>query len=226
MKEYGKRCFIDVLKRSERLKTSMDTVILTLRHFNIIPKEIIALELFGMCGLWVTKDYGHYCNYLELWEINPFYAKWAQYFLPNATVQNGDSIEACQKGKLLRNDYNFIVIDSPGGPFNDGNYCEHFDIFPSIFNYTAKNFIMIITIIRSIESQIELTDKIRIDRWKERRSNFYGFKEPSDSINIDLGNLIETYANIFKRSNVVVDRILYVPRNDFLGFLIVKGSKQ
>ena len=116
-KDLFKRKIIDLAKKIGRLNTSMDMVILTLKVYNIFPKPLIALDLFGMYGLWVTVDYAPYCDYLEMWEINPKYAKFAHRFLPKAVVNVGDSIKVVKAGQLQRRDYNFIVIDNPMGGF-------------------------------------------------------------------------------------------------------------
>jgi len=41
----------------------------------LLPKPLIALELFGMHGLWLASDYAHLCDYQEIWEIELIYAK-------------------------------------------------------------------------------------------------------------------------------------------------------
>ena len=128
LKEFLKRKYIDLVKRGDRLLSPMDVLLRTLNAYGYLPKKMICLDLFGFIGLWVTKDYHHLCDYLEMYEINPIYSKYARKFIKNAVVVNADSVKAVKDGNLKRDKYSFVVIDNPFGCF--GNYCEHFDLFP------------------------------------------------------------------------------------------------
>lgn len=102
--------------------TAMQLMLKTLRTNKMLPDKLIALDLFGFIGTTTTMDYAHLANYLELWEIDPYYAKEAKN-LPNAKVVCGDSINAVKTGQLLRKEYNFIVIDANvSSAFADGSY--------------------------------------------------------------------------------------------------------
>ncbi len=134
-KDFLKRKYIDLVSKGGRLQTPMQIQINTLRYCGYLPQQIIAIELFGMHGLWITKDYADICTYLELYEINHIYARFAKNFIKNAVVVEGDSIQAVMQKKLRRDRYNFIVSDNPmGAPYGD-NYYEHFDLFPTILDY-------------------------------------------------------------------------------------------
>jgi hypothetical protein len=89
-KDYLKSKYIDFFKRGDRLVTPMQLLISTLDSRGYLPEKIIAVELFGMHGLWITKDYANICSYLELYEINPTYANFAKKFIRNAKVITGD----------------------------------------------------------------------------------------------------------------------------------------
>lgn len=69
-KDYAKRKVLELFQKSDRCKSPFQVILLILRHYDILPSPMIALEVFGMHGLWATKDYAHYCDYLELWEID------------------------------------------------------------------------------------------------------------------------------------------------------------
>ena len=92
-KDFIKRKYIDLVK-GDRLKTAMQVQIDTLKFYDYLPRRIVAVELFGMHGLWITKDYAPQCAYLEFYEINHVYAMFAKKFIRNATVVEGDSIRA------------------------------------------------------------------------------------------------------------------------------------
>lgn len=134
-KDFLKRKYIDLSRQGDRLQTPMQIQINTLRCHGYLPRRIIAVELFGMHGLWITKDYADICAYLELWEINHVYAAFAKKFIKNAVVVEGDSIHAVLDKKLMKDRYNFIVSDNPlVSPYGD-NYFEHFNLFPAVLDY-------------------------------------------------------------------------------------------
>ena len=228
-KDLFKRKIIDLAKKIGRLNTSMDMVILTLKVYNIFPKPLIALDLFGMYGLWVTVDYAPYCDYLEMWEINPKYAKFAHRFLPKAVVNVGDSIKVVKAGQLQRRDYNFIVIDNPiGGVFDERKgYCEHFDLFPEIFNYIEnKRTILVMNSIIDVGKIIEKYPAIsfQLDDWLKRRKKFFNKDINVKKINPDI--LEEIYENKFKNWGVKVNRIFFIPRDPAIGFLVIEVEKK
>jgi len=227
IKDYVKRKVINLGRRAGRLKTPMDMVILALQTYGILPQNLTALELFGMHGLWVTVDYAYLCNYLELWEINPTYCKFAQKFLPKATVKIGDSIDAVKKGKLLRDDYNFIVIDNPiGGTFGSGKYCEHFDIFPALIKRVAGRSIFIITTVLDTGAIVNRYPSVSIENWLIRRKEFYGIKNEAEIRKIGVNKLKELYINKFKSWNVNVENIFFTPRDKPVGFLTVEITRE
>lgn len=223
-KDYLKRLVLDILKRSGRQISPMDMVLLTLEHYDALPNNLIGLELFGRHGLWLTKDYANYCDYLEIWEIEPFYAKWAQRFIPKAAVVCGDSIVAVQTGKLLRRDYNFVVLDcSVGGPFG-GKYYEHFDLFPQLIDNLAGEFILTMNIVPNVENTPFPNPNIR--EWLKRRREFYELKTDEAAGKIELKTLIQIYQRIFQeRYHVEVEHTLMLPRTRTIGFLTIKGKK-
>jgi hypothetical protein len=229
IKDLIKRKILNLNKKMGRLKTPMDMVILTLKVYQLLPHPLIALDLFGMHGLWTTADYVHYCDYLEIWEIEPIYAKFAKKFFPKTKVNIGDSIKAVQNKKLNKNKYNFIVIDNPiGGVFNEEkNYCEHFNLFPKILDYIEnKTTIFVINIVINMDviKQRGYIQPNQFNNWLKIRKNFLG-----GNVNIKKPNpekLIEVYKNKFKNWGLSVNHSFFIPRNKIVGFLIIECNRK
>lgn len=223
-KDLIRRKIVDYGRKKFHLKTPMDMTITTLIAYQILPKPLIAIDLFGRHGLWVTADFAPLCDYLEMWEIIPKYAMYAKKFYPKATVNIGDSIQAVRNNKLKRNDYNFIFIDSPAaGIFGDkGNYCEHFDFFPDIFNFMNKKGAILVTNlthdIAPIIKRYNLPTSYK-ERWLERRREFFNKKDLMEII--DLEELINIYQNKFSNWGVKTKKIFFIPRNEEVGFLVM-----
>ena len=59
-RDFLKTGYIGLVKRGGRLRSPMEILILTSHALGYIPEEVIALELFGKHGLWMTKDYESY----------------------------------------------------------------------------------------------------------------------------------------------------------------------
>ncbi|MDR4506268.1 MAG: hypothetical protein MRK01_15960 [Candidatus Scalindua sp.] len=225
LKDVIKRKSIDIARRSERLMTPMDMAILTLQAYNHFPSTLIALEVFGMHGLWLTSDYAHLCNYLELWEVNPKYAKYAGKFLPNANVKVGDSINAIKTSQLLRNDYNFIVIDNPiSGFYGSKKYCEHFDIFPSLIDSVAGKAVIIMNLVIDMEGVIKRYP-VPLNDWLVRRKEFYSLRNDNDVKKLEINNAINIYRDKFIGWKVTVEETFFIPRNKIVGFLVLVINK-
>jgi hypothetical protein len=224
--EWFKRKIVDLArKKIPRLKTPMDMVILTLKAYNILPKPLIALDLFGGHGLLVTADYVPYCDYFEMWEIIPLYAKFAKRFLPKAVVNVGDSIKAVKEGKLLRRDYNFIVIDNPQGIFNEATeYCEYFDLFPEIFNYIdVKKTFFVTNASLDVEEYIKTHPyfSAQLDKWLKKRKEFYNM----DAKKIYPEQLEKILRDKFKNWGVKVKKYFFIPRTSVAGFQVIEVEK-
>jgi hypothetical protein len=210
LKEFLKWRYIDFLRGGSRLRTPMELLISTLSARGYLPSEIRALELFGMCGLWITKDYADICSYLELYEINPVYAMYAHKFIPNATVVNSDSIKALRERRLRKQSYTYIVSDNPiRCPFGNG-YCEHFDLFPEIVSYIDGGILQL-SFLHNIEGLGLSTNQL------QRREEFYGRVDPS------VIQAVHTYERLMPKTTIL--DFVFLPRNSagsFLAFVLKK----
>lgn len=224
VEDFIKRKIINIArrKRTGRLKTPMDIVVLTLQIHKLLPKPLIALDLFGMHGLWVTCDYAHLCDYLELWEIEPIYAKFARKFIPKAVVKIGDSIKAVKEKRLLRENYNFIVIDNPiWSPYGPG-YCEHFDLFPDVFSYLGKSGVLVINVILDIGLYTSALSKKQIpQKWIDRRKEFYGISKDKEVVELDPEKMVDIYKDKVSKEDFIITNNFFVPRNPSIGHLVI-----
>jgi len=223
-KEILKRKTLDILKMG-RLNTPMQNVMLALQAHHYSCKDLIALDIFGMHGLWNTKDFAPYCSYLEMWDIDPIYTHFAKKIIPSACVVTGNSIEVVNTGKLLKNKYNFIVSDNFVAGEYGGKYYEHFDFFENIFNYTDNTTIVIFNVVPNVEKVASTyqINKTKLDLWIEKRKLFY---QESEVIYFPANKLIENYSEKILRKNYNVDFAFFVPRNELIGFVVLKISQK
>lgn len=224
VKDLIKRKVVDLARKFGRLYTAMDIVILTLKVRKLFPEPLIALELFGCHGLWVTADYAPFCSYLELWEINPECAKFANKYFSNLNciIKIGDSIEAVKRKGLLRESYNFVVIDNPvWSPYGQGYY-EHFDFFSDIFGYVGQKGVLIITVLFNMDTYATFLRKEETpQRWVDRRKEFYGMCEDKEVIKPDVKRMIDAYKNKIPKEEFNITDTFLVPRNLSLGYLVI-----
>jgi hypothetical protein len=199
-----KRRFIDVAQRVGRLQTPMTQLVDTLRAYDALPSQVRALELFGMHGMWHTRDYVNLCASVEVYELNATYAAYAARTLPNSDVVIADSVKAVQRGTLKRAKYDFVVADNPiSAPFGDG-YAEHFDLFPHVLERIDSGAL----VLNFIPSGAEFTDE-----HARRREAFYGKVRPS----------VDEAAAVYKKraseAGLRISKYFYTPRNRTLGYL-------
>ena len=206
--------------------TAMQLMLKTLRTNNMLPEKLIALDLFAFVGTTTTMDYAHLTEYLEMWEIDPYYAKEAKKNLPNAEVVCGDSINAIKTGLLLRKEYNFIVIDANvSSAFADGSY-ESFGVFPHALNYIANEAVIFVTIFSNIKECTKLYGGLmeQVDKnWIQARKDFFQLDNVIDARGIDY---LKGFEKIIKEKNLVLIHSQFINRNDCVGFGVFVINKK
>ena len=186
-----------------RLTTVSRVLIATLQAHGYLSDEIIALELFGMHGLWITRDYAHLCSDLEVYEVNTVYARYARKFLPNAVIINADSIHALLTRHLRKKEYNFIISDNPVRGVFGGRYCEHFDLFPEVGDYIRSGVLLL--------NFIYDTQKATLSPEQcQRREQFYGAVNPQ---------ILDAVLSYEKQLHRGIKDYVFLPRDDGNSFL-------
>jgi len=212
IRDLVKRRFIDFARRSDRLNTPMDTLIASLRVQHLLPKPFVALELFGMHGLWHTTDYASLCDYLEIYELNETYARFASARFKQATVVTADSVLAVKSATLRMPKYTFIVVDNPlFGIFGRG-YAEHFDFFPEIGNFIEEGVVVMNFIHRPMT---RCSEGLLL-----RRTAFYGKPDPT------WREAARVYERHFKSRGLAVVEEFLIPRTSetaYLAFALAKA---
>lgn len=201
-----------------RASTAMQLMLNTLQANKMLPEKLIALELFGFIGTSVTMDYQHLAEYLEMWELNPFYAREAQKNIPKAKVVCGNSIDAIKFGKVLRKDYNFIVIDTnSASSFDDGSY-ESFGVFSHTLNYIANDAVIFVTIYSDLEKYSKLYGNTvdQIDKnWIKARKDFFQIENVINGRGIDY---LKGFEREIRMKNIEIVQSQFISRNECVGF--------
>jgi hypothetical protein len=200
----AKRTVVDVAQRVGRLQTPMTQLLETLHAYGELPQQVVALELFGMHGLWHTRDYVARCAALDLYEINSTYAEYAARTLPRTRVINADSIQDVKAGALPRPSYNFIVCDNPvQAPFGPG-YVEHFDLFPELLASMDDG----VLVLNFMHPDVDFPEE-----HARRRAEFYGKVDPS------VDEAVDVYRRYADADGLRIRRHVYTFRNDTMGYL-------
>jgi len=206
--------------------SAMQLMIKTLRTNKMLPEKIVALDLFGFVGTTTTLDYAHLAEYIEMWEIDPYYAKEAKRNVPKAQVICGDSIAAVKTGKLLRKDYNLIVVDANAtSAFSDGSY-ESFGVFSHVLNYIAKEAVIFVTIFSDLKEYAKhyLGNEQALDRnWVNARKEFFGIDNVLDGRGVDY---LKRFESIIKEKNIELVHSQFINRNDLIGFGVFVVNKK
>lgn len=198
-----------------RALTPLQLILKTLKCNNFLPERLVALELFGFIGTSTTLDYAQLTDYLEIWELNADFAKVAQKNIPQAKVICGNSVDAIKTGKVLRKDYNFIVIDTnSSSAYDDGSY-ESFSVFPNALNYIADNAVIIVTIYTELNNYTKHYKRELNQNWIKARKDFFELENVINARGIDYLKGFEKQI-ILKNINIVQSQ--FFSRNDSVGF--------
>jgi len=155
--------------------TPLESMFRQLELLHLLPKPLIALEVFGGTGLFKTIDLAPRCEHITHLEISEALIHHAKKVLPTEKTAflNEDSIEAVRKGTLHRRDYNLIHIDNSPGCFGPG-YCENFDLFPQVLDYMADEGVLVFNV------WLDIGDMDPGSAWLSRRKAFFGLGEGDD----------------------------------------------
>lgn len=206
--------------------TAMQLMLKTLESNQMLPEKLIALDLFGFIGTSITMDFQDRAEYIEMWEIDAYYSEQAKKNIPKAKVICGDSIDAVKNGKLLRNDYNFIVIDAnSSSSFDDGSY-ESFGVFPYALNYIASKAVIFVTIYNDLKKNAALYGQTveQIDKdWIKARKEFFQLENVINGRGIDY---IKGFEKIIVEKKMTVLYSQFISRNDCVGFGVFVVEKK
>ncbi len=206
--------------------TTMQLMLKTLDSNQMLPKELVALDVFGFIGTSITMDFQDRAGYLEMWEINTYYAKQAKKNIPKAKVVCGDSVNAAKTGGFLRTDYNFIVIDGNSSTsFSDGSY-ETFGVFPYVLNYIGNQAVIFVTIFNNLKKNYELYGKGIEEadpKWLQARRDFYQMENIIDGKGIDY---LKSFEEIILKKNLELVYTNFISRNDCVGFGVFVVKKK
>lgn len=181
-------------------------------------RRMHALEVFGKHGLWHTKAYLDRCQTLDLWEINPKYANLAIRLGSKVHVICGDSIRAIRQSDRRLQRYDVIVVDNPSGPF--GEHCEHFDLFPWIFDYLNREGLGLVIVNFLTSSRTDLSRE-EVMAQSRRREGFYGRSSLSSL------EALGTYAKHAAKQGMEIRYHAVIPRNagvNYLAMIVKPGT--
>lgn len=196
--------------------TPMQLMLKTLTANQMLPKRLVALELFGFIGTSVTMDYEYLADYIEMWEIDPYYAKQAAKNIPKAKVVCGDSIKSIKDGGLFRNDYNFIVIDPNVFMSNYDSY-ESIAVFNHALKYMAEEAVIFVGFVYNASKYIEKYGGIedQLNKWLKARKDFFEIENVINGRGIDY---LRGFEGIIKTNNINLVFSQFISRNDYAGF--------
>jgi len=173
-------------------------VVNEIKRRGINPKTLNCLEVFGSDGQNHTKDIASYITDLEIWEIRPECEPILTREFPKAKIKITDSYSEI---KRTTNKFGLVVVDNSAMAYN---HCEHFDLFPHIFQVLKNPALLVINIIPQISSH----DSERL----LRRQEFYNTNNPT---NIPILEIERAYYRLAKDSGWKIEWTLYKRRRTY-----------
>ncbi len=173
---------------------------------------VSALELFGREGDWHTAVYASRVQSLEVWEINPAFEPALRRNLPSAKIRITDSIVEVAR---TQDRFGLIVVDNPQAVYAEGRYCEHFELFPTVFRIAQPRAIFLINVnLRPYGLEANRP-------WSERRRNFYGVAPHALA-----PEFVTSFYRALAAANGFETRWSFlVPRNSFISYLVFSVTK-
>lgn len=182
-------------------------------------KNLTALEVFAYTGELQAVAYSKKTSYHEAWEIREECFPKLKKNLPKANVKIVDSFK-----QILLTDkkFNFINVDNHQGLF--GSYCEHFEIFPLLFNVTDNKCLITINYIPFLSDKwLKIYPELFNTEHLKKRKVFYNTLTPE---NLNFEESLNTYKKIIEQNNYSIINYVLHKRNlmYYLGFYIERNK--
>ncbi|WP_165066870.1 hypothetical protein [Paludisphaera rhizosphaerae] len=163
-------------------------------------KDLVTLEAFGGTGDNHILDYAARVASLEIWEIDPACEPILRRKAPTAKILITDSIAQLHR---TQSRYDFIIFDNPMADYNDHKYCEHFDLFPGVFEVAADEAVLALSVVTrptplSRRRAPHLFNEVHL----RRRREFYGTSTPDD---VGFDEMARTYHRLAEAAGFHVD---------------------
>ncbi|MAC96394.1 MAG: hypothetical protein CMC96_12940 [Flavobacteriales bacterium] len=227
IKEKLQRSLVDISRKFSPLKSIIDQMFLDLSVQQLLPDNIVALDLFARNGLWLSKDCEQHSNYLELCEIDEFFYNWSKKSVKANAYNLGDSIAMLRHKKLSKEKYNFILSDNFSGQF--GSYTEHIEVFNYLFDFVDNYAVLAFNVVPNCESRIKrypVTHE-QYEDWMIKRAKFYNL-ETAKAAFIPIENMKLIYTSIFNCKGFNVKYINHLVRNEVvtLMYCVLEKNKE
>jgi len=170
---------------------------LSKRNPNLIQWNV--LDLFAGDGTMSSLDLKGYLDKIELWDINPQFETILEDRFPNSIIKIVDSYEEINKTK---NKYNIILVDN--FPRIISGHCEHFDLFPKIFEIMKDQGILIMLTMPEINKK----HLFSMDHL-EKREIFYN---TNNAVRIPMDHMVATYKEFANQNGFTLKDSFYVDR--------------
>lgn len=122
-----------------------------------------------------------------------------------ANVHCQDSIQAVQSRERPRDDYNFVLLEHGVGQIIGDNYCEHFDLFPQLFDPLGQETVIIANMNRTRVRPQDFDP-----RYLERRKDYFGVTTDAETLYPSFEILDKTYRSLIPEKWRLRD-IFFVP---------------
>lgn len=203
--------------------TPIQRVFKKLREHGLNTKEFEVLEFFGGSGEYHTKDYLSKISTIDVWEINQKEEKNLRKNLPNANIKITDSFYELKNSKKK---YDLIVVDNPMSLYS--KYCEHFDIFPDIFNLAKDSCVLIVNIIPEVNEKRQKQYPYLFNETQlAARKSFYHTHHPEK---ISFHEMVESYKKIISENGFLlewsyVQKRNYIREKSMVYYMVLKIQK-
>jgi hypothetical protein len=178
----------------------MHRVLVELERRGVAVKNLVTLEAFGGTGDNHILDYAARVASLEIWEIDPSCEPVLRRKAPFAKILITDSIAQLHR---TQSRYSFIIFDNPMADYNDHKYCEHFDLFPRVFEVAADDGVLALSVVTrptslSRRRAPHLFNEVHL----RRRREFYGTPTPDD---VSFDEMAQTYRRLAEAAGFRID---------------------
>lgn len=178
-----------------------------------------ALELFARAGDFHTLDYARKVKTVELWEIDPQYEPLLRSRFPRSRVRIVDTYEQIAK---CQDKFDLVVSDNPTS-FH-GPHCDHFDLFPHIFNVLKDRACVVLTVLTEVPADVQARyPHICDEKHLAARKAFYGVE---DAKRITPDQMIATYKRLFAANGFTVETAFFEPRpRTYIDYIAIIASR-
>lgn len=177
-----------------------ERVLRGMKNRGVRVETLSGLELFAGDGSQTLVLFAKHLKNLEVWEFNPKLESRLRLKVPDARVRIVDSYHQIRE---TPDKFDWVSADSWTGMTPGREYCENFELFPSVFRLFKPRAYLILNLLPELNvGRLQSSGYEFLDQHLQRRRDFYRWDNPEK---IPIEHMVRIYEELITSNGYRLD---------------------